>query len=515
MPVRLSGTVVAPWLALGRMTIVDGAFTVFDPDPQRVETSLMRYRMPLVAEDGRQFLVEGQKTIHHGSPIDAWTSTTTLAVTARDAVGAVLGVGLLRIAPADLLRQATTMRVTRAKSRAFAAKGLARFGRRFAQELVTSYGGVAAASHTFDSFTAPHRGRELRLGAPEAFYGHADGTWDDTSRNDAFVRLTRYRGGTKGPVLLAPGFGMSTAAFATDTIHTNLTEYLVEHGYDVWLFDPRWSPDLQSSRVSFSLDDVATVDWPMAVKEVRRVSGADAVQVVAHCMGSMTILMAALAGMEGVRSAVCSQVTTHPVMTSFGRAKTTVRTGQILQGLGFRTIEPDAEPTMPDRALDLLLRLAPIQRDERCSSAVCRWIFAFYGPTHRHAQLNQATHDDLGRLFGVADLDALNHISRMIRAGAAVDRDGNDVYLPHVERLNFPILFLAGDQNRIFLPETSARTYAWLRAANGTELYERLVLKGYAHLDGFIGRDAARDVYPKILSHLDTHNAAVRSVTLR
>ena len=88
----------------------------------------------------------------------------------------------------------------------------------------------------------------------------------------------------------------------------------------------------------------------------------------------------------------------------------------------------------------------------------------------------------------------------MIRTGAAVDRDGNDVYLPHVERLNFPILFLAGDQNRIFLPETSARTYAWLRAANGTELYERLVLTGYAHLDGFIGRDAARDVYPKMLS---------------
>ena len=99
----------------------------------------------------------------------------------------------------------------------------------------------------------------------------------------------------------------------------------------------------------------------------------------------------------------------------------------------------------------------------------------------------------------------------MIRKGVAVDHTGADVYLPHVERLNFPILFLAGDQNRIFLPETSARTFAWLRAANGSELYERVVLRGYAHLDGFIGRDAARDVYPTMLAHLDANQNPVRS----
>ena len=329
--------------------------------------------------------------------------------------------------------------------------------------------------------------------------------------DDAFLRLTRYRGGDKGPVMLAPGFGMTTAAFVTDTIQTNLTEYLVEHGYDVWLFDLRWSPDLASSRRSFNLDDVATIDWPTAVDEVRRVSGADSVQVIAHCMGSMTFLMAGLAGMQGVRSAVCSQVTTHPVMTRFGRAKTVLRTGQLLRGLGLRTIQPDAARTWQDEALDLFLRVAPIQRDERCGSAVCRWIFGFYGPTHHHAQLNQATHDDLGRLFGVADLDALNHISLMIRSRRSVDHTGKDVYLPHVERLELPILFLAGDHNRIFLPETSARTFAWLSEANGPELYERVVIPDYAHLDGFIGRDAARDVYPTMLSHLDRNNSRVSS----
>jgi cholesterol oxidase len=513
--VRLSGTVVAPALAPGRLTIVDGAFTIFDPDPQHVETSLMRYRMPLVAEDGREFVFEGHKTIHHGSLLDVWGATTTLSVTVHGPQGAVMGVGMLHLTASDLLRELTTMRIPRAKSRAGAANGLARFGGRFARELVKSYGGLAAASHAFDSASTPHQGRPLRVTSSETRHHHRDGRWDDELTDDAFLRLTRYHGGTKGPVLLAPGFGMSTAAFVTDTIHTNLTEFLVERGYDVWLFDPRWSPDLASSRASFTLDDVATVDWPKAVDEVRSATGVDDVQVVAHCMGSMTVLMAALAGMEGIRSLVCSQVTTHPVMTTFGRVKTTVRTGYILQGFGLRTIQPDVEPTRPDQALDLVLRLTPIQREERCSSAVCRWISAFYGPTHRHAQLNQATHDDLGRLFGVADLDALNHISRMVRAGISVDSAGNDVYLPFVERLKFPILFLAGDHNRIFLPRTSERTYEWLRAANGPELYQRVVLKDYAHLDGFIGRDAARDVFPTIVEHLDAHNAVVSSGTPR
>ncbi len=510
-PVRLSGTVTAPALAPGRLTVVDGAFTLFDPDTDRVETSHMRYRMTLVAEDGRRFLFEGHKTLHHGSPLDAWTSTTTLAATVRDADATVLGVGVLRIAPADLLRQATTMRVTRAASLAAAAKGLARFGRRFARELVTSYGGLAAASHAFDETSAPHQGRALRLDAPDIFYCHTGGAWDTQMGDDVYLRLTRYRGGDQGPVMVAPGFGMTTEAFKTDTIDTNLTEYLTEHGYDVWLFDPRWSPDLASARQNFTLDDVATDDWPTAVAEVRRVSGADSVQVIAHCMGSMTVLMAALAGMEGVRSAVCSQVTTHPVRTTLNKLNSFVRTGKLLQGLGLRTMAPDTAPTLSDQVFDLVLRVWPIPRGERCGSAACRWIFTFYGPTHRHAQLNQATHADMGRLFGVADIEALNHVSLMIRKGVAVDHTGADVYLPHVERLNFPILFLAGDQNRIFLPATSARTFAWLRAANGTELYERVVVRGYAHLDGFIGRDAVRDVYPTMLAHLDANQNPVRS----
>src|SRR5690606_11832131 len=117
----------------------------------------------------------------------------------------------------------------------------------------------------------------------------------------------------RGPVLLAAGFGMSATSFLVDTVETNLAEHLVKEGYDVWLFDYRACIDLPSARTQFTLDEIATVDWPTAVAEVRRVTGADSVQAVGHCVGSVSLLMALGAGLADVRSAVCMQIPLHPV----------------------------------------------------------------------------------------------------------------------------------------------------------------------------------------------------------
>ena len=84
------------------------------------------------------------------------------------------------------------------------------------------------------------------------------------------VRLTRYKFGTKGPLVLAPGYGNAARAFAIDTVPKNWVQYLGEHGYDVWLLDYRASPDLPSSFTQFTVDDIAMRDWPAAVDTVAR-----------------------------------------------------------------------------------------------------------------------------------------------------------------------------------------------------------------------------------------------------
>ena len=101
-------------------------------------------------------------------------------------------------------------------------------------------------------------------GAARAAEVHSVPTSDGTE-----IRLTRYQMGTKGPIVLAPGYGNAARAFAIDTVPKNCVQYLGEHGYDVWLLDYRASPDLPSSCTQFTVDDIAMRDWPAAIDAVR------------------------------------------------------------------------------------------------------------------------------------------------------------------------------------------------------------------------------------------------------
>ena len=135
-----------------------------------------------------------------------------------------------------------------------------------------------------------------------------------------------------------------------------------------------------------------------------------------------------------------------------------------------------------------------------------RSVNAIYGSTHRHEQLNEATHDLMGELFGVGDLTALDHIRKIIQHRGAIAEDGSDVYLTHPERLRLPLLLVHGERNAIFHPEGSLRTLRWLQESNDASLYERVVLPGYARLDALIGRNASHDVFPVLSAHLDRFN---------
>jgi cholesterol oxidase len=176
----------------------------------------------------------------------------------------------------------------------------------------------------------------------------------------------------------------------------------------------------------------------------------------------------------------------------------------LLSDLSIPTLTTDyAHPGWIDRLYDRAARLYPT--GERCPSPVCRRVLFLYGEVYAHEQLNEATHAAIREMFGVANMTAFEHITRILRAGHAVDHAGRDVYLPHLDRLRLPIAFLHGEKNRLFLPEGSARTYDALREANGEAWYTRHVLPDYAHMDCFIGRNAARDVFPIVLEELERH----------
>jgi cholesterol oxidase len=497
---RIDGSVTCPALSPQPLAVAGGVFHLLAVDPTRVNARRMSYAMTATAQDGRSYRVDGFKVIHDDHHLEIWADTTTLFVTITDLNGGpphAIGTGILHILPADFLHQMTTMEVTGAASPLEALSGLAAFGTFFAGALFDTYGGVLAKSNELQPDGPPRRKRALKMSAPEV---HFFKTSDDVE-----LRLTRFQGGTKGPVMLAPGFGTSTLAFSIDTVDTNLPEALFAAGYDVWLFDYRASPDLPSSRTQFTLDEVATRDYPAAVATVRRVSGAQSVQVMAHCVGSMTFLMAMLSGLQGVRSAVCSALTLYPISPMANRIRAKLDLGSLLTAAGVETLTTDFDSqAMQDVLIDSVLKLFP--STEQCTSAVCRRILGIYGDVYKHAQLNDATHRAIHEMFGVANVATFNHLSLMVRTGHVVDKNGGDTYLPHLDRLAIPITFLHAAENNLFLPEGSLKTLQTLAAANDATLYQRIVFPDYAHMDCYMGRDAARDIFPTIVAELDRFN---------
>ena len=497
---KMVGTVTAPALAAKPMTVCNGVFQLFTEDPEHVGTRRMNYRMNLVTEEGRQYYFEGFKSVHNDRGIDLWSDTTTLYITVydgKDASYPLIAKGMLKIAPADFATQMTTLRVTNATSTAERLAATARFGAFFSGVLFETYGGLLAKPSVFDPDKPPRKMRSLRVAAPHV---HVCTTSDGVQ-----LRLTRYRGGEKGPLILSHGLGVSSSIFSLDTIDTNLLEYLFAQGYDVWLLDYRASIDLPASRTQFTADDVAEKDYPAAVEAVRRVTGAATVQMVVHCYGSTTFFMAMLAGLQGVRSAVCSQIATHIVAPAMTRFKVGLHLPEVLDALGVESLTAyvDRHADWKNRLFDLALRCYPVDSEERCNSSVCHRITFMYAPLYEHAQLNTLTHETLHETFGIANMRAFEHLALMTKTGHLVTATGDEAYLPHLDRLAIPLTFIHGERNECFLPASTEKTYELLRRHNGTGLYRRHVIAGYGHIDCIFGKNAVTDVYPFILQHLE------------
>ena len=512
-PGTLTGTADAPHLSPEPLDISEGQFRLMRKDENAVETRRFEYNMLLTARDGRRFRFAGHKVVHNDRlPGDLVRDTTTLFVSLVDGGagdGATRGgrqrYGILRIALTDFTKQVRTIQGVGGHSPAQRAAAVAKFGALFAAQLFDIYGGVFAPLNRFDPARARKK-RDLRAPDPEVhFYTTADGKR---------LRLIRYVGGKKGPLLFSHGLGVSSLIFTIDTIDTNLLEFLVAAGYDCWLLDYRASIDLPYARDTWTADDAAREDYQPAVNLIRQVTGAKSVQVMAHCFGATTFTMAMLGGwLTGVRSAVISQISTDVIVPYFPqRMLAQLRAPSLFSAVGIDHVNARAGVAdgAAGRIADALIRvLVPFRREERSRNATSNRITALYGRLYETGQLNNLTFEAaLPEMFGEANIAAFKQLARIARAGTIVDADGGDIYMPNLDRMAIPITFIHGELNRCFLPESTARTVAKLSERNGAALYDRHVIPGYGHIDCIFGKTAATDVYPRILAHLERTAAA-------
>ena len=540
-PADITGTVTCAALCDKPMPVKQGSFHLLPVNTQAVETWNMNYDMLLEREVAGPSGVEkklvrfyGYKVLHQTAGSHFWNDVTTLFVTVRDGIGndgPLLAQGTLTLNLEDLLWQASSIQspvrddwlghlVERfpAAQSAIAALYMAKFAGFFGMTVFQAYGGLLADMNNFPAaaLAAVPSGRPdrpLRLPAPTVF--NID--LPDGFRN----KLTRYQGGSKGPVLVAPGFSIKASSFSINTVDECLSEALVAAGYDVWLFDYRASPDSGSPIQPYTVDDIALIDWPHAVARVLKETGAPSVQAISHCISSMSLLMgladgavpSAKPGVGGVRSLISSQLTLHPITDWFNYLKADMNVVGLLEGVSQLDGAFDFSPGRIkdenfDHEIDAVAWQLPVPEGQECKNPTCRRVFAVYGPSYEHAQLNHWTHTTLSEMFGRVAIKPFEQLQAIMQLGHVVAADGNERYVTPqgAKNLQLPISFIAGAANQLFYPETAQRTRDWLLHTNDPSLYTLRMFEGYAHMDTFIGRNASKDVFPYLVAELDRFN---------
>jgi cholesterol oxidase len=326
----------------------------------------------------------------------------------------------------------------------------------------------------------------------------------------AALCLHHTSGGERGPVLMTPGTAMTALTYCVDSVPRNIVEFLVAKGFDVWLFDWRTSPLLDSHERPYTLDDVARYDWPAAVAEVRHRTGRTQVSILAHCLSAPCLLLSLLRGYlprDHVRAFVASQVALHLKLTPVEALKIGLRLDRLLPD-GNMIHQQPAQITgqLSDFAVSILAAVLP--RSFSCDNRACYRHVASFGELVLHSRIDPVTHALMGELVPECITAFLKDVAVWVRHGSVL----TDEDLLHLDRLRLPIHFISGQENRMFVPESTALTHRLLCEANGAGWYERTVYPDFGHLDSYFGKGAAEAIWPDIARTLATDDAVTARI---
>jgi hypothetical protein len=308
----------------------------------------------------------------------------------------------------------------------------------------------------------------------------------------------------KGPVLLVHGAGVRANIFRAPSGGT-IVDSLVEAGYDVWL--ENWRASIDFAPNEWTLDQAAVHDHPAAVETVVRETGSQEVKAIIHCQGSTSFMMSAVAGLvPQVSTIVANAVSLHPVIPGWSRAK--IGYALPLVGKLTRYLDPQwglHAPGITPKLLNGVVRLT----HHECSNPVCKEVSFTYGSGFpalwRHENLNDETHEWLKAEFAHVPITFFAQMRKCVAAGGLVSVEDHDElprnFVAQPPQTDARFVFFTGLENRCFLPESQERTFRWF---DGHQPGRHAIheLPGYSHLDVFMGKNAARDVFPLMLKEL-------------
>jgi hypothetical protein len=565
-----SARVTSGWIRCdgfaGPLTVTEGTFEAFVPAAVREPTDQlhlrMRYTLQLTGPDGEPFVLRGFKLIENDPGYDSWSDTTTLfvqifpgdpaagegaplpvgggtPVPVRD--GTPLAVGVLCISPLAFLRELATFRAS-GRSVTARVKGVGRYQWFFASSLARTYLGppVSGTRPSFPLDRTEPSGVELprRADADTPEFEAVAGTSLARSvipfevQDLAFPlnlhRLRKLDGEgqpvppTRGPVLLVPGSGVRAEMYYGQPLGPSFAEFLLDEGYDVWVESWRASIDLPPT--AYTLDQAAMIDHPRAVETILEIcdgeGGGDALKAVVHCQGSISFMMAAVAGRLDAR---VTQIVSSAVSLYIEvRGTTWLKQRLAVPTVGRLFTWADAQwairPVTPAAALFA----ATAKLMERpCGNPPCQMANFMYGSgwdvllRHRddagQPWIADAVHEWTGRELGYTPMSLIGQVAESSRHGHIVPSSPRPIGTPASYLLAPPqtraqITFVAGDHNNMFRWEGQRRSKDFFDETAGRGQADFVLLPGFGHLDTFWALQSPAVAYPVILDGLEWRN---------
>ena len=334
--------------------------------------------------------------------------------------------------------------------------------------------------------------------APASFWAPTRDGW-----SVALYRYAAAEGEHATPVLLCHGMGSNR--FNLDGPgRTSLARFLHERGYDVWLIELRGAGRtrrrlrLPPVRYRVSFEDYAQHDVPAALRVMRSEIGERRVLYVGHSLGGM-VAYAVLMSPAG--AALAGAVTlASPGMTDVGHASLD-RFNAYRAGL---RLAPARIPTGALAWLGaplepvLAAAIAPVLHD---------WGWRRENLDHRVVRFMMRR--------GVSDLprSLLPQFARWYEAKHMSDRYGLFDFPDHLERIEAPVLLVAGSRDRLTPAADIHRVYERIGSEDKSFLLagrEAGLAHDYSHVDLVLSPHAADEIFVRIADWLDARRDLTR-----
>jgi len=523
----LTGTFVCPAIPGSPFMVQRGEFNLFILNNKAPGTRNLTYDFDMTGVNGRKLHFHGYKVVDSSvalAPFQFWKATSTLYVTVSEHVpgmcadlddedawrqGAVIAKGMMHIQPADFFSQISTMAPTGSnliKKAVSAASFLTYFTRKSLSLFLSPLTPLQYPTKTFSGFvnnTPPTKSVDIVASDGVCSRMHI---WEPTHIPGNDRKNIRN-------LFMIPGASVDHQIYALPTIPYNAVNYFTRAGYRVFITVHRIS-QLMIAGSDFTTFD-ARLDLRACLEHIRAAHGPAKIYTIAHCMGSVAFSSGLLDGTipsSWILGITCSQVFMNPVWSPTNMAK--VMAGplpldkfySLVAGSWF-SCSTSRGDTLVQQAVNQLLRLYPQARREMCNNAACHRTSLVFGRCWNHANLNEATHRQIDRFFGGVNMRMLNLLMKMGYEGHVMGNAPLYDRLTTTENMarlrGIPIMMFVGRDNAVLSPEATERTYETLCDAFEDGEYKRKVLPGYGHLDGWMGRNAWKDVYPFVREEVD------------